>query len=315
MSASINVGFGQNPATIVASPGLFSAVAPPSTLISSVSANVLTGSTGNFTLTGQGSNLLPSSQSWTFSDLVNGMNLDGKGFQIQNDGSTSNTALWMTDVTGGFCRITNTQAGTFGLRYGQPTAGLNEFCAQYDIRRSSNLCSKQCKTYGWGQVNGGNTSNATFGCTMGGYSGTGYGVYYGDNSTGSNDATVAYLTSGYPTGSLPNIGFGDAFTRTPYPTQATVAVANQDISGNVWETWMVYFKASSSGTPDGEIAIWKLITGTWTLVMHMTNMWNCSSTTQSRGGFGLYEYSSSVGFHEDYRNAFAMFSRPVGMGI
>jgi hypothetical protein len=254
-----------------------------------------------------------NTQAWTFQDLITGRS----AFSIQDDGSTGNgaTSGWQTDVTGGFFRLNYANLGTFGLRYGIATTGLHEVCVQYDVRRSFNNCSKQLKTYGWGQLNGGATSNATFGCTMGGYAGTGYGVYHGDAATGSNDATCGYLTSGYPTGSLPNIGFGDAFSRTPYPTQSTTIAASQDITGTVWETWMVYFRGSSPASNDGQIAIWKLISGIWTLVMNMTAMWNCSSTTQDRGGFGLGEFSSNSGFHEDYRNVFAMFAKPVGMGI
>jgi len=253
--------------------------------------------------------ILPS-QAWTFSDLITGWNSLVK----EDDGGTGNTCVWMSDATGSFLRYTAVKAGTCGLRRKVATTGLHEICVQYDVRRSSNSCSKQLKTYGWGQANGGATSNATFGCTMGGYAGTSYGVYYGDFATGSNDATTAYATSGYPTGSLPNIGFGDSFSRTPYPTQSTTVASSQDITGTVWETWMVYFRASSPNAADGQITIWKKVSGVWTMVMNMTNLWNCSSTTQDRGGFALYEFSSNFGFHEDYRNVYQMFAKPIGMG-
>lgn len=258
-----------------------------------------------------------ASQAWTFSDLVTGwagQNNANAGLQRADDGSTGNGCVWTSDATGGYLKYTAVNPGTCGLRYTVPTTGLHEICVQYDIRRHSNLCSKQCKTYGWGQANPTGsppTSNATFGCTMGGYSGTTYGVYYGDVATGSNDVSVAYNASGYPTGSLPSIGYGSAFSRTPYPTQSTIIGATQDITGTVWETYMVYFRGSSPSTADGQIAIWK----NGVLVMNQTAMWNCSSTTQDRGGFALYEYSSNSGFVEDYRNVYAMFAKPVGMGI
>lgn len=260
--------------------------------------------------------ILPTSaQAWTFSDLITswiGQNNPNAGLQKVDDGGTGNGVVWTSDSTGPYLKYTSVKPGTCGLRYTVPTTGLHEICVQYDIRRHSNLASKQCKTYGWGQANSGPaTSNATFGPTMGGYAGTSYGVYYGDVSTGSNDVSVAYATSGYPTTNLPAIGFGSGFSRTPYPTQATKVAATQDITGAVWETWMVYFKAASPSTPDGEIAIWK----NGILVMHMTNLWNDNDKTQDRGGFALYEYSSNSGFQEDYRKVFAMFARPVGMGI
>lgn len=261
-------------------------------------------------------------QAWQFSDLITGYTPSsgsiGNGtysWGTQNDGGTANTATWNPSGLGNFLRINSpsgsTGVGTFGLRFATTATGFHEICVQYDIRRNTSTASKQCKTYGWGLVNTGNTSNATFGCTMGGYVGTTYGVYYGDVSTGSNDVSVAYATSGYPTGSLPNIGFGSAFSRTPYPTQTTTVASSQDVTGSVWETWMIYFLAASPSSPDGQIAIWK----NNSLVMYETAMWNDNATTQDRGGFGLYEYSSNSGFFEDYRNVYMMFSRPVGMGI
>lgn len=265
-----------------------------------------------------------TSQAWTFSDLVTswiGQNNPNAGLQKVDDAGTHNTCVWMSDDSGSFLRYNALNPGTCGLRYTTATTGLHEICVQYDIRRSSSNASKQCKTYGWGQANGvGSTSNATFGCTMGGYSGNGYGVYYGDVATGNNDVSVAYATSGYPTGSLPTIGFGSAFSRTPYPTQATTSAYTQDITGTRWDTIMVYFRASSPTVADGQITIWRNISGVWTMIMNETNMWNCSSTTQDRGGFALYEYSPSVGgsfgtWYEDYRNVYQMFAKPVGMGI
>lgn len=271
--------------------------------------------------------ILPSGQAWQFSDLITGYTPRsasiGNGtynWHTQNDGGTTNVVTWMSDASGSFLRVSGPNgagvaSGTFGVRFETNATGFHDVCVQYDIRRSSNSCSKQLKTYGWGQVNNqtNNTSNATFGCTMGGYSGTGYGVYYGDVATGANDVSVAMLCSGYPTNNLPTIGFGSAFSRTPYPVQSPTVATNQDITGTVWETYMVHFHASSNSAADGQISIWRKESGVWNLKLRLSSMWNCSSNTQDRGGFGLYEYSTSSGFHEDYRNVYLMFAAPVGM--
>lgn len=259
-------------------------------------------------------------QAWTFSDLITGFNPGTYGsatWGFQDDGSTGNGASSGWQV-GGYMKLNYAASGTFGLRFGTSQTGLHEICVQYDILRSFNACSKQCKTYGWGLINTSGSppySNATFGCTMGGYTGTGYGVYYGDAASGSNDNACPIACSGYPTGSLPAIGFGGSFSRTPYPTQGPTIALTQDITGTVWQTIMVYYRASSAGTNDGQITIWSYAGGVWTMQLNLTAMWNCSSTTQDRGGFGLGEYSANSGFYEYYRNCYQMFAKPVGMGI
>jgi hypothetical protein len=279
-----------------------------------------------------GGSVAGANQAWQFSDLITGYTPSSGtfgngtyGWATQNDGGTSNTATWNPSGLGQFLRIAANSIGTYGLRWTTSATGMNQVCVQYDIRRFQNNCSKQLKTYGWGLANPSGsppTSNCTIGCTMGGYAGTAYGLYYGDAATGSNDATCPMDCKGYPTGSLPTIGYGGSFSRTPYPTQSLVTPAgiDQDITGTVFETYMAYFKASSNATNDGEVALWKKIAGVWTLILHETAMWNCSANTQDRGGCGLYEYSGNVGttfgtWVEDYRNFFLMFSKPVGMGV
>lgn len=259
----------------------------------------------------------PTSSGMTFQlvSLVTGIN---NGLAMQDDGGTTigtnpNTINWMSDASGSFARITYNKPGTFGLRWGFAQTGVHQIYIKYDVRRHFNNCSKQLKEYGWGQINGGSTSNTTFGCTMGGYAGTTYGIYYGDAATGSNDATVEMACSGYPTNNLPSIGFGGQFSRTPYPTQQITSNVTQDITGSVWQTIEIYARYNDANFNNGEFAVW--VNGATNPSFYLTNLWNCSNGTQNRGGLGLGEFSSNSGFYEDYRNLYVSFDRPVGRGL
>jgi hypothetical protein len=245
--------------------------------------------------------------------LITGIN---NGFAFSNDnGGAGNTAVWTTDATGGFARLTYGSGGTAGLRWTISSLTHPQIYVRFEIRRSSTNTTKQLKIFGKYFFGGGGTdySNATFGC-MGGYTGYVPGVHYSD-AIGGGDTSCEMNVGGYPTNNLPQIGYGTNFSRSPYPTMTTVsgtpaAPTPQRSDGN-WEQWEMFVLFNTNGTPNGETVMWQ----DGVKRLHLTNQYNCGNDLQAWSGLDLGGYANVSGFHEDYRLASVSYDRPTGRGI
>ena len=241
-----------------------------------------------------GSVAAPSSV-WAFEGLES--SLDGL-IAVDNTGG-SNAVVW---DAGGFARVTYNVAGTTGLRYTVPS-GKFETLVSFQIRRHTNSCSKMIKTVSSNAlIPVSPFANYTIGPTAGGYSGSNLSVSYGEYG---GDSGNQFWVDG-------NIAGGASPLARGAPTQTVVTPGGvaMSIDGSAWDTVEIWARFNSTSTQDGEWAI--RLNGV--VIFHWQNVWNCSEPSvdeaRNRAYIGLAEYTSSVGFYEDYRNFKIGYTRP-----
>jgi hypothetical protein len=118
-------------------------------------------------------------------------------------------------------------------------------------------------------------------------------------------------------------GVRSAGTAREAPTFATVSGSQQyfPVDGNFHE-FKFWAKFNDDNTQNGEFAVW--LDGV--LLLHMTDVWNCATTTsdgtnpgvsagvleqyQFRHYAGVCEYFNNTGFYEDYRALKVGYTRP-----
>lgn len=238
-----------------------------------------------------------------------------EGLEAGLTGFTTNTSHGtVTWDAGGFARVESTSAGVTSIDYAiSPTT--SQLLVQYDIRRQSTAGSKQMKI-----TASGDTYVSNFTVQTASYNSARFDPSWSDDSDGGDNDIEIDLTGTLRGGAVATRS--PPFVKVVYQASDTAVV--QDITGTVWETWKFWLKQNSDNTADGELAIWK----NGALVLHLTNVWNCATTTGDgvHGGapvalsnykFGrlwLYGYANASGVIEDYRNFKIGYTRPSELG-
>ena len=238
---------------------------------------------------------------------------DFEGLETGLTGFTTNTAHGtVTWDAGGFARVTSTSVGVTSIDY---ALSASQVLVQFDIRRHQTAGSKQMKI-----TSAIDTYYSNFTVQTAGYNSARFDPCWSDDSDGGDNDIEIDLTG--------TLRGGTSATRSPPFVKAVYQASDtsvvQDVTGSVWETWKFWIKQNSDNVADGELAIWK----NGTLVLHLTNVWNCATTTGDgvNGGapvalsnymFGrlwLYGYANAVGVVEDYRNFKIGYVRPSELG-
>jgi hypothetical protein len=175
--------------------------------------------------------------------------------------------------------------------------------------------SKTLKIFGQGYSTTGNYSNCTWGTYYTGLNA--FTINYGDveynGGAGSNDTTINLDFGDFPRSwaTLPDIGNGSEFTRTPYPTK-TYLPGLSYIPDTDWHLYE-YFMKFSDTIPDGEFAMW--LDGK--LLMNLTNLWNASSGQQLRNFISLGDFGQywTAAWNQDFKDLNISYDRPVGRGL
>ena len=307
MAYTLQVGFGQTPLTLDAKRGLFSLMGAPQGLQGPASI-IMPASPGVVALSGQAASLA-SSQNFAVTSLITGINNGVTAF----DDHGGNQINWMSDGTGGFARVQNTntsgvvQGGTCGLTWSVSDTTKSGIYIKYDLRRTTaSYNSKECKIFGLGYPT--IFSDFTWGCNTGGYQGNTPGLSYSDASTGGDINTQFNLYA------APTLTGGSSYSRLPHPTVQTQPLSSYryDVAGN-WQTHEIWMQQNADGSANGEVAQW--IDGT--LIFWANAMWNCRTGGQGFVRVDLYGYTDPINgaFTEDYRNFYVSYDRPVGRGI
>jgi hypothetical protein len=240
---------------------------------------------------------------WTFEGLETGLT----GFTTN---TSHGTVTW---DAGGFARVESTSVGATSIDYAiSPTA--SQLLVRFDLRRHATAGSKQMKI-----TAAGDTYYSNFTVQTAGYSSARFDPSWSDDSDGGDNDIEVDLTG--------TLRGGTTATRSPpfvkSVYQATDADVVQDTSGSVWETWQFWIKQNSDDNADGEVGVWK----NGTLVLFLTNVWNCATTTGDGtnpgapaalanykfGRLWLYGYANASGVIEDYRNFKIGYDRPQGL--
>jgi hypothetical protein len=200
---------------------------------------------------------------------------------LANDGGT----VW--DSVNGYAVVTTT-GSVQGLSYSLLNRSTQYLYVKVDCRKSSTTqSSKHFKVFGQ-NISG--RSNCTW--APGGYAGDRYGIYYGDNQTGGNDATTEMKFDGVLTG-------GGFYSRTPHPTFVVTSTVLFDTSFHTEEYWM---KFNDTGVANGELAC--ILDGV--VKFHAKNLFNCHDGGNLRDYFSLTAFTQSpgVGVIEYWKNLY-----------
>ena len=243
---------------------------------------------------------------WSWEGLESG--LSGLTL-VQNNG---NSIVWHEEDDG-FARCTANAQGMCAIQYFVPV-NTSELRVKFQMRRhTSNRCSKVLKCPSKGAPT--YPSNVTVG-GHGGYQSNEIRIAgYSDRSNGGDSQTYVRMDGVRSTG-----------TAREAPTFATTSASQVyfpiDGAFHDFEFWV---KFNSDNTADGEFAVWL----DDVLLLHMTDVWNCATTTsdgtnpgvsagvltqyQYRNYVGVCEYFNNTGFYEDYRALKIGYTRPAGL--
>ena len=243
---------------------------------------------------------------WAIQSLVTGINngLTWGDDTGGNNQTTDNNGRWLTDSTGGFCRINWVKGGTSGVRWltiDQNLSKAGVYC-RYDLRRTQSQNSKELKLFGNGYPT--NYSNFTTGCNTGGYTGTTMGLSYSDSVSGGDINTQMILSQ------APTLTGGSSYSRTPHPT-INNHIGGTELINGTWQTIEWWIKHNTDGVANGEMACW--LNGT--LIFWAVSVFNCRTGGQGFSRVDIGGYAPTAGTIEDYRNFYASYTRPTGRGI
>ena len=218
---------------------------------------------------------------------------------------------------GGFARITYSAQGQTAIQWAIP-AGNTAIVVEYEVRKNTGAnSSKMLKIPARGAYVSPYSKYSNVTAFGGGYTSNTVRITgYSDHSNGG-DTALSIRTTGTNTGT---------YTRAT-PTFATVTgvEATYDTTGTVWHKMKLWAKMNSDNTADGEFAVWK----DDVLILHMTGVYNCATTTgdgtnagvsaadlslyQDRDKVSIGDYANAGGFYEDYKNLKIGFTRPSSL--
>jgi hypothetical protein len=207
---------------------------------------------------------------------------------IANTSGTS-YSTWEGDGTTNFLRVSFNATHDYGLNH--VLAERNEEAIYVKVWERQNGGTahgpKNFKIFG---QNTGSESNTTIG--LAGYGNT-YDIYYGDSSSGNNDATVEWSFSGIPIG-------GAVFSRAQ-PAVVTKISTPPTIDNN-WHEWGYYVKFNDDNTQNGEVIV--LYDGKE--IFHLTKVFNRANGAAPIDNFGVGQFYQPIGgsyaMSRDYRD-------------